>query len=82
MGGNDGREASSSDVCIVALLVAAGSASAQERLDEFYWLSDLNKASTVMVVEQGIVPKVLGVKIAEALAQVIADGEKPGARLR
>jgi argininosuccinate lyase len=67
-------------VCIVALLVAAGSASAQERHDEFYWLSELNKASSVMVVEQGIVPKVLGKTIADAVAQVIADAEKPGAR--
>ena len=43
--------------CVAALLVVAGSASAQERRDEFYWLSELNKASSVMVVEQGIVPK-------------------------
>src|SRR5262245_5328271 len=67
-------------VCAVALLVATASASAQERRDEFYWLSELNKASTVMVVEQGIVPKALGKTIADAVAQVIADAEKPGAR--
>ena len=66
--------------CVAALLVVAGSASAQERRDEFYWLSELNKASSVMVVEQGIVPKTLGKSIAEAVAQVIADAEKPGAR--
>jgi argininosuccinate lyase len=67
-------------VCVVALFLAAGTATAQERRDEFYWLGELNKASTVMVVEQGIVPKALGRTVADAVAQVIADAGKPGAR--
>src|SRR5262245_14316548 len=67
-------------VCVAALFLAGASATAQERRDEFYWLSELNKASTVMVVEQGIVPRALGKTIADAVAQVIADAERPGAR--
>jgi argininosuccinate lyase len=47
--------------------------------DPFYWLSQMNKASAVMVVEQSIVPKQLGRKIADAVAQVIANADKPGA---
>ena len=48
--------------------------------DTFAILNELNKASTIMVVEQGIVPRDLGSKIAGGLSKVIADGEKPGAK--
>ena len=61
------------------LLVATGVA-AQEKRDEFYYLGELNKASSVMVVEQGIVPKALGRSIAETVSKVIADAEKAGAQ--
>jgi argininosuccinate lyase len=70
---------------LAATLVAAAvavPAFAQQKdyPDTFAILNELNKASTVMVVEQGIVPRPLGVKIAHGLAKVIADGDKPGAK--
>lgn len=49
-----------------------------EEHDNFYLLGEMNKASLVMTVEQGIVPKDLGKKIAVAVDQVIRDGETPG----
>ena len=56
------------------------SKSSKPNHDNFYWLGEFNKASTVMVVEQGIVPRVLGMKIADGVARVIEDGDKPGAK--
>lgn len=44
--------------------------------DAFYWLSEMNKASTVMVVETGIVPAPLGKTIATSVAKVIDDAAK------
>lgn len=65
---------------LLLVLVSYAGASAQERRDEFYYLGEMNKASSVMVVEQGIVPKALGKTIAESVSQVIADGDKAGAK--
>lgn len=48
--------------------------------DNFYFLGEMNKASTVMVVESRIVPPDLGKKIAIAVDQVIRNGDLPGAK--
>ena len=47
--------------------------------DAFYWLNEQNKASLLMLTEEGIITTELGTKIASALTQVIADGAQPGA---
>jgi argininosuccinate lyase len=47
--------------------------------DRFYWLTEINKASAVMVVERGIVPKAVGAKIHDAVSRVDAAGNQPGA---
>jgi argininosuccinate lyase len=60
-------------------LVDAQAAEKKEPHDNFYFLGEMNKASTVMVIENQIVPRELGKKIVTAVDQVIKDGDKPGA---
>ena len=47
--------------------------------DRFFWLTEINKASAVMIVERGIVPKPLGARIHDAIVEVDAAGNRPGA---
>jgi len=47
--------------------------------DRFFWLTQINRASAVMIVERGIVPKPLGAKIFDAINRVDAAGDAPGA---
>ena len=65
---------------IAATSAAAQASKAKAAHDNFYWLGEFNKASTVMVIEQGIVPKELGARIAKGVSQVIEEGDKPGAK--
>jgi argininosuccinate lyase len=60
------------------LIVSASAADAAPR-DRFFWLSQINRASAVMIVERGIVPKALGAKIFDAISRVDAAAEQPGA---
>ncbi|MEU8515225.1 lyase family protein [Kitasatospora sp. NPDC048722] len=47
--------------------------------DTFFWLCLLDKASTVMTVEEGIAPREVGARTAAAIAKVVSDAEAPGA---
>lgn len=67
-------------VSLSALAVAADKKAGQAEHDNFHFLGEMNKASTVMVVETKIVPPELGRKIARAVDQVIRDGNQPGAK--
>jgi argininosuccinate lyase len=47
--------------------------------DDFHWISEQNKASIIMLAEEGIVTKALAAKIAQSVTQVIAERAKAGA---
>jgi len=48
--------------------------------DEFFWLGEINKASTVINAEQGLLDRALAPKLAQGIARVIEAGNQPGAR--
>lgn len=48
--------------------------------DQFYWIGRINMASTVMTVEEGIIPKALSRQIAEGVAHSIAQAAQPGGK--
>ena len=62
-------------VAMVALIAPAAAQQARPARDAFYWLNELNKAATVMVVETKIVPRPLGKTIAESVAKVGARAD-------
>jgi argininosuccinate lyase len=77
----------STRICFVLLACAWAGAWAQSGPaspaftphDEFYWLEEMNKASNVMVVEQGIVNRELGHTIATSIQKTIDAGNEPNA---
>ena len=48
--------------------------------DQFYWLNKINKASTVMLVEEGIFPKDVGQLIAKGVDYTIRQAQQPGGK--
>ncbi len=65
---------------LLAMALTPALAADKEAHDNFYFLGEMNKASTVMTIENKIVPPDLGKKIVSAVDQVIKDGNQPGAK--
>lgn len=61
--------------CAIALPAAA-----QQRRDEFFWLGEINKASTVINSQEGLLDPGMAPRIAAGLQQVLKAGEQPGGK--
>ncbi len=65
---------------VAALALIAISAHAAPERDRFFWLSEINKASTVINSQENLLDKDLAKKIAAGLNTVIENGNKPDAK--
>jgi argininosuccinate lyase len=66
-------------IACTGFLIGSADPSLAAPRDRFFWLSQINRASAVMIVERGIVPKALGAKISDAVTRVDAAADQPGA---
>ncbi len=58
----------------------ASTSRADAAADQFYWINKINKASTVMLVEEGIFPKDVGQLIATGVDYAIRQADQPGGK--
>ena len=67
---------------LVVLCLSSSAALAQKSAirDEFFWLGQMNKATTLINSEEGLLDKAMVPKIAAGLAKVLEDGAQPNAR--
>ncbi len=66
-------------LAISAHAVPAFAQSAVNR-DEFYWLGEINKATTVINTDEGLLDKSLAPRIAAGIVKVLEDGNRPGGK--
>ena len=66
-------------LAISAHAVPAFAQSAVNR-DEFYWLGEINKATTVINTDEGLLDKSLAPRIASGIVKVLDDGNRPGGK--
>ena len=66
---------------VIAMAIACHSVLAQKNTerDQFFWLGQINKASAVINVDEGLLDRDKAPKIAAGIVKVMADGDKPGA---
>ena len=69
--------AAAAALCAVLPALAAGTT---ELRDEFFWLNEMNKATTVINTDEGLLDKAIAPKIAAGIEKVIEAGAQPGAK--
>lgn len=66
----------------LGLAALAGPSAAQQTSvrDEFFWLSQMNKATAVINTDEGLLDKSLAAIVTAGITKVINDGNQPGAK--
>jgi len=66
----------------LVLTLAGNAATAQQSppRDPFFWLGEINKATTVINADEGLLDKSMAPRLAAGVAKVIHDGNQPGAK--
>ncbi len=66
-------------LAIAATMTSAASAESKPLpRDEFFWLGEINKATAVINADQGLLDAAVAPRLARGIAQVIAEGNRPG----
>nr|WP_314626648.1 argininosuccinate lyase [uncultured Noviherbaspirillum sp.] len=70
--------------CAIAFAIAVqfSPASAQQapNRDEFFWLGEINKATTVINTDEGLLDRAIAPRAAAGIAKVLKDGSQPGGK--
>ena len=78
------RFALAATLAVAGLVGQTGSALAQTEeapiRDEFFWLSEINKATTIINSDEGLLDAEMTPRVAEALRTVIENGDQPDAK--
>lgn len=61
-------------------LPALGQPASSPKRDEFFWLGEINKATTVINSEQGLLDKATARRIGAGLAKMLDEARQPGAK--
>ncbi len=65
---------------VLAICQSSWAKDDQQMRDEFFWLGEMNKATTVINAEEGLLDKSMVPGVARAVQKVIADGAEKGAK--
>ena len=69
-----------STTALAAALSLVSVSEAAPQRDQFYWLTEMNKASVVINADENLLDKDLAKRIAKGISEVAADAAKPGAK--
>jgi argininosuccinate lyase len=65
---------------VISMYSSQGSAQQAAARDEFFWLGEMNKATTVINTDEGLLDKAIAPRMAAGVAKVIKDGNQPGGK--